>query len=380
LPRDRRWLLLSWLFVDRIVYTLNWLAISPAQPFLATEFNIGLSALGILGAVFLLGVALFQLPAAILAARYGAKKIALLGLFLSSFFAGLCGLAPAFEYLLVLRFLTGVFLSFFFGPGITFFTPLFNTRERGTAVGVYNAGFHTGTLVTLGVWPTIMSLYGWRLGLLVPGVAGVLLAFATYWVSRWVEDPVDPRGVHVSTIGNRLVLYSALGLGFAGAAWYPLTQFGILYLTSEAKLDVGIAGAMVSVLSLGSVVGAPLSGRLYDRARDRKRLLYLLNLLNSVSLAAFSISPVQAIIPIVFMTGLFYTASNNLYYVTPMMVVSQSEIAVTVATVNMVHLLAASAIPYVFSAVAESWGYFAGWMMMVFVSLLAVLCVWRMRF
>ncbi|MEM2992514.1 MAG: hypothetical protein QW467_04520, partial [Candidatus Caldarchaeum sp.] len=72
MPRDRRWLLLSWLFVDRIVYTLNWLAISPAQPFLATEFNIGLSALGILGAVFLLGVALFQLPAAILAARYGA--------------------------------------------------------------------------------------------------------------------------------------------------------------------------------------------------------------------------------------------------------------------------------------------------------------------
>ncbi|MCX8201058.1 MAG: MFS transporter [Candidatus Caldarchaeum sp.] len=359
-----KWVLLSWLFVDRIVYTLNWLSISPAQPFIASEFGLSFTSLGLLGTVFLVGIGTFQIPAAVLATKYGAKKIALLGFFLSSSFAGLCGLAPNFETLLLLRFLTGVFLSFFFGPGITFFTPLFTAREKGIALGVYNAGFHAGTLLAIGLWPTLISVIGWRNGLLLPGVMGLFLTLVTYRVSRWVNDVADPAEFGLSTATNPVVLASALGLGCAGAAWYPLTQFGILYLNSEKGSGFEAAGVLISVLSVGSLLGAPVSGRLYDMATDRKRLLYILNFSSAAALTVFITTPIELIPLVLFVLGFLYTAANSLFYLAPLSVLPENKVAVSVAVVNSVHLLAASVVPYVFASIVESAGYFSAWLVM----------------
>ncbi|MEM2237399.1 MAG: MFS transporter [Candidatus Caldarchaeum sp.] len=113
------------------MYTLNWLTISSAQPFIAEELGVTVTSLGLLGAAFLVGIGAFQIPAGLLAAKYGPRKIALAGLALSSLFAGLCGLTTSFPTLLLFRFLAGVFMSFFFRPEIAFSTPFFNVRERG---------------------------------------------------------------------------------------------------------------------------------------------------------------------------------------------------------------------------------------------------------
>ncbi|MDW8083818.1 MAG: MFS transporter [Candidatus Caldarchaeum sp.] len=374
-----KWVLLSWLFVDRIVYTLNWLSISPAQPFIASEFGVGLTSLGVLGTVFLVGIGTFQIPAGLLATKYGPKKIALTGLFLSSLFAGLCSLAPNFESLLVLRFLTGVFLSFFFGPGISFFTPLFGVRERGTALGIYNAGFHVGTLLAIGVWPTLITQVGWRLGLLIPGVIGLVLTGVTYGVSRWVNDRTNNEEYGLSAIKNTAVISSALGLALAGAAWYPLTQFGILYLDLEKDVGFEAAGALISVLSVGSVFGAPLSGRIFDRARNRKLLLYLLNVLSALALSAFVFTPVALIPLVMFVIGFLYTSSNSLFYLVPMSLLPEEKVAVAVAMVNSVHLLAASVIPFVFANLVESLGYVVGWLSMSALCASALVCIRGMK-
>ncbi|MEM0440450.1 MAG: MFS transporter [Candidatus Caldarchaeum sp.] len=372
---DQRWILLSWLFLDRIVYTLNWLAISPAQPFVAYEFGLGLTSLGFLGTIFLIGIGVFQLPAAVLATKYGARKIALIGLLMSSLFAGLCGLAPNFETLLVFRFLTGVFLSFFFGPGIMFFTPLFGTKERGFALGIYNAGFHMGTLIAIGFWPMVISLVGWRNGLLIPGILGILLTASTYRASLWVHEPPSSSDFGLSTAKNSVVLASALGLGVAGAAWYPLTQFGIFYLNSEKNLGFETAGLLISILSVGSVVGAPVIGRIFDLTSSRKRLLYVLSLMSAFSLFLFAFSPVLLIPAVMFSVGFFYTGLNSLLYVAPLTVLSENKVAVAVATVNCVHLIAASTIPYIFANVVETQGYLWGWAAMSALCLTAAIFI-----
>jgi MFS family permease len=156
-----------------VVYSLNWLAVAPAQPAIASELRLNITSLGLLGTVFLIGIGSFQLPAGITATRLGA----------SSLFAGLSWLAPTFEILVAFRLLTGISMAFFFGPGIAFFTPLFPARERGTALGIYNAGFHAGTLVALGVWPAVVAATGWRMALLLPEVAGWML---------WAGCPPQP--------------------------------------------------------------------------------------------------------------------------------------------------------------------------------------------
>ena len=53
---------------------------------------------------------------------------------------------------------------------------IFPTRERGTALGIYNSGVNIGVLVgfLLGGW--ITQFFDWRIALLLVGVPGLILA------------------------------------------------------------------------------------------------------------------------------------------------------------------------------------------------------------
>ncbi|MEM1946798.1 MAG: MFS transporter [Candidatus Caldarchaeum sp.] len=359
---------------------MNWLSIAPAQPFIVEELGITVTSLGLLGAVFLIGIGSFQIPAGLLAAKYNPKKIAIIGLALSSLFAGLCGLATSFPALLLFRFLAGVFMSFFFGPGIAFFTPFFNVRERGVALGIYNAGFHVGTLIALGAWPYLITSAGWRLGLLVPGMLGILLAAITYSIARGFPVNKNSEGINLTVLRNRDVWLAAFGLTVAGGAWYPLTQFGILYITSQTNLSLETAGMLVSLLSVGSIIGAPVSGRVYDTVSSRRGLFLVVSGGISVGLVALATPSIHIVVAAMLALGFLTTSAHTIYYLLPMGRVSETQISLAVALINGVHLLGASALPYFFAVCVELFGYGFAWVGVAFVSLISLLVVFRLRF
>ena len=79
------------LLLARIQYTINWFNISSIFYFIALDFNLNINTLGLITTSFLIGVGLFQVPAGILVAKYGAKKISIIGIFLSSGMALISG-------------------------------------------------------------------------------------------------------------------------------------------------------------------------------------------------------------------------------------------------------------------------------------------------
>ncbi|MEM2000907.1 MAG: MFS transporter [Candidatus Caldarchaeum sp.] len=375
-----RWFLLGWLFGDRIIYTLNWLAISPAQPFIAKELGADITSLGLLGAVFLVGIGGFQIPAGLVASRYGPRRTAFFGLGLSSFFSFLCGLAPSFELLLIFRFLTGTFMSFFFGPGIAFIIPYFSVKERGVALGLYNGGFHVGSLIALGAWPFIITSMGWRLGLVMPGALGVLMAAATLAVSKSGEKKPVEKKVELSILKNKVVWLSALGLTFSGGSWYPLTQFGILYLNSDVGLGLETAGLLMASMSVGSVVASPFMGRMYDSAPSKKIFITAVNAAIAAAITAVSVKNVAVISSSVFILGILYMGVYTVYYLIPMERVDVRDVPVAIALVNSVQLVAGSVLPYLFASAAAGFGYGFAWMLLGAVSALSLAVSSRIRF
>ena len=92
--------------------------------------------LGLVTASFLLGIGIFQVPAGILAAKYDPKKIAAFGIMMLSISSLLSGLATELFQIIVLRFLVGVGMAFFFGPSVILISAYLGKGSDGLGVGI----------------------------------------------------------------------------------------------------------------------------------------------------------------------------------------------------------------------------------------------------
>lgn len=96
------------LFVAYAIDYIDRLAINLALPLLGEEFDLDYSQRGLIISTFFIAYTLAQLPGGLLADRYGAVRMALIGLVAWSVFTGLTALAWSFGTLLVVRFLFGL--------------------------------------------------------------------------------------------------------------------------------------------------------------------------------------------------------------------------------------------------------------------------------
>ena len=84
------------------------------------------------------------------------------------------GLSPNFPTLLVSRFLLGLGAALFFAPAIGILTPLFRPEEEGFVLGLYNSCFNIGGALGLFGWVLVTDLLGWRQGLVLGGLIGII--------------------------------------------------------------------------------------------------------------------------------------------------------------------------------------------------------------
>ena len=107
------------LLLARIQYTINWFNVSSIFYFIALDFNLNINTLGLITTSFLIGVGLFQVPAGILVAKYGPKRLSIIGIFLSSGMALISGFSQDELQITLSRFVVGVGMAFFFGASVT---------------------------------------------------------------------------------------------------------------------------------------------------------------------------------------------------------------------------------------------------------------------
>src|SRR5438309_639338 len=126
------------------------------------------------------------------------------------------GLSPNFPVLLVSRFLLGLGAALFFAPAIGILTPLFRQEEEGLVLGLYNSCFNIGGAIGLFGWVLVTDFLGWRGGLVLGGVIGVISVLIGQVVIP--RDRVIPRTQRRSmgpVFRNRNIWLIAFGvLGF----------------------------------------------------------------------------------------------------------------------------------------------------------------------
>ncbi len=284
-PRDmsQRWWMLLLLALSLLVLTLNWFDIAAAFPQIRAQFHLDIPQLSTLIAFFVLGFALFHIPAGMLAYRIGVKNTLLVGLLLESLGGMACAFAPNYGWLAILRFLTGAGASFLVGMTLSLITSWFRGRELALAMGISaGAAFTLGQAIALFGWVGIVQATGWSTAILIGGAIGLVifvlcllfLHVPSHEAERLAAGNFTWKAVG-RVLGNRDLWL--VGLSFFGVYGAGLTAQQLLttYLGLTYHLPESTGGLISAVFVLMSIPGPIIGGFLADHSKNVRAVFAL---------------------------------------------------------------------------------------------------------
>ena len=111
-------------------------AVNIALPTIERDSNTAAIELSWIITSFILGTALFMLPAGTWGDRYDNRKIFTLGLFLFTLSSIFCYLAPNGYLLIASRFIQGIGVAFTSTTGMAILVAMFPPQKRGQVLGI----------------------------------------------------------------------------------------------------------------------------------------------------------------------------------------------------------------------------------------------------
>jgi len=254
-------------------------------PELVAAFQVNTAAMGLFGSMYFYAYALCQLPAGILADRWGARKTTTVSMLLASAGTFLLASSSTFGQAMVSRFLVGIGVAFVYVCGMRLLADWFKKEEFSTYTGLFTAFGNSGAMVSAAPLVALITAVGWRGALTVSGVATVLIALLLYALMR--NKPADlglinsddnqgikavanpPAGVGESlnilirkynfwTIAILFFVLYGTQMGFQGLWAGP-------YLMNVYQMTSSQASNLLILIPAGLIVGGPVAGLVTDR-------------------------------------------------------------------------------------------------------------------
>jgi MFS family permease len=359
------------LFLARTVYAFNWYNIGAVLSLVRSSFGVGGIQVGIVLGAFLLGAAVFQLPAGFAAMRWGARAVSIVALGAMGVFSVATAASPNWVVLAVLRFGVGAGAAFFFSPALALVASYYPSGERGPVIGLFNAGFSIGSAAGLFLGALAGVAFGWPAALLAGGVA--LLGVAGVAVKLLPPTPVPAGSVQSPAAlwaAGRPVLRSrpvwALALAIAGlwAAFYAAAQYFVEF-ASEAHPGWGltIAAAMPTVMIAAEVVGGPVGGWFGERYARMRRILLLWGLASGVGIALIPWLTLYTAWPMFAFLGFADGVVFAVLYLLPSYLpeLEGPSFALGLALLNSIQIFLGSGLAVTFAVIAAWAGYSVAW-------------------
>jgi MFS family permease len=355
------------LLLARIQYTINWFNISSVFYFIALDFNLDINSLGLITTSFLIGVGLFQLPAGVLVAKYGPKRLSMIGIMLSSIMAIISGFSQDEIQITIARFLIGIGMAFFFGASVTLISNYLGKENEGLGVGLLNSGHAIGALLGIFGWVALTEIVGWRLSIIIGGIIGVSIVLIMK-IGLLKEDNKREFKVKFNELkevlfNKSLILLGITLLGYQTGASLTLT-FVVLYLIEEIHIDPIYAGLFGSLSLIIGIIISPLSGKIYDKFKNAKKLLFISAMISALSIMSISISSIYIIIIALITSGIFLSLGFVVVYARARQSkkIIQEYQTLSVGYVNGISLFGSFWIPIIFSFTASQLNYKIAWL------------------
>ena len=277
---ERPWRMVALVCVTATASYLCRVNVSVTGALLMRELNLTQIQMGRVFSAFLLGYAAMQIPAGMLADRWGARRVLTIAVWWwigATLLQALIGWGPfatsaaaALPVLLALRFVLGVGEAPTFpaaAQGIARWVPV---DQRGRANGVLLGAIGLGSAIAPPLLSTVMVRWGWRTALIVSALPA--LAVGLVWARVGEPDTIRPspdkqKAVEPGGTGVRPWSLAFLTASYTlqGYVGYIFVFWFYLYLVQVRHFDL-LRGALLSSMPwILSIVSIPLGGWISDR-------------------------------------------------------------------------------------------------------------------
>jgi len=371
------------LFLARILYTINWFNISSIFYFISQDINLDISSLGLITTSFIIGVGIFQVPAGILVAKFGASKVGVFGILFSSSMVVISGLLQDITQIAILRFLVGAGMACFFGPSVTLISRFLGEKNTGLGIGILNSAHAIGALLGIFGWVGLTEIFGWRWSIIFGGVGGIIIAvfMEIYLISDFkLRVKVEINEIKKVLLNRSLITLGISLLGFQTGAALTLT-FMVIYLIEKLNVEPILAGFFGSLSLIVGIVVSPLFGSMYDKIKDTKKLLFFSAVISACSIMLLYIDSIYIVIFSILVSGIFLSMGFVVIYAKAKqdLDVKVQYQTLSVCFVNGISLSASFWIPVMFSYAVTEYGYNMAWFLAGIVIILLSLPLLRLK-
>ena len=294
------------------------IALGPLFPLLRDEFSVSYTALGLIISLFYGVSGACQAFVGILVDRYGGDRLMLFGITTMATSVLLMGLAPAYWVLLPLAVTAALGNCVFHPADLAILTAKMRPQRLGRAYGIHGFGGTCGYFLSpIVIYYGVASFAGWRAGLIVAGLLGLVAAVVIFRLRAALRMPAGGTagGDALPSIAfyGRLVTNLPLMAAFAyfalvAGAGNGVQNFSVTALVEIYHAPLYLAAAGLTAYLGGSAVGILAGGELADRV-PRHALIASSGLAigaAAMSAIAFLPLPMEAIIPLLAVGGFCY--------------------------------------------------------------------------
>ncbi len=359
--------LLPFLFVLYIVAFLDRMNVGAAALQMPGDLGLSDRALGLGAGVFFLGYVLLEIPGALIAERWSARRWIARVMVSWGMLTVLMAFIHTARELYIVRFLVGAAEAGFFPAVVVYLTHWFQAADRAKAVAVFYAAMPLSYVIgsplaglLLGLsW---LGLRGWRWLFILEGIPAILLGLITLfyltdwprqakWLRaderEWITAQLDQEKkakqkvraysiwqglLHRDVILLTACYFFALTGNYGIAFWLPTM---LKRLSGQSDLNVTL---LASLPYLTGFVTQQFNGWHSDRSRERRWHAALPVLLSGLALflAIRSGSHVALSIAFFTMVGGAYYAFHPAFWAVPTEFLSESAAAASIGFINSV--------------------------------------------
>jgi len=359
--------LLPFLFVLYIVAFLDRMNVGAAALQMPGDLGLSDRALGLGAGVFFLGYVLLEIPGALIAERWSARRWIARVMVSWGMLTVLMAFIHTARELYIVRFLVGAAEAGFFPAVVVYLTHWFQAADRAKAVAVFYAAMPLSYVIgsplaglLLGLsW---LGLRGWRWLFILEGIPAILLGLITLfyltdwprqakWLRaderEWITAQLDQEKkakqkvraysiwqglLHRDVILLTACYFFALTGNYGIAFWLPTM---LKRLSGQSDLNVTL---LASLPYLAGFVTQQFNGWHSDRSRERRWHAALPVLLSGLALflAIRSGSHVALSIAFFTMVGGAYYAFHPAFWAVPTEFLSESAAAASIGFINSV--------------------------------------------
>lgn len=289
-------------------------------PLWAAEFRLAYTQVGIIGTTYKAGMAAAQIPAGILAERWGERRLLAAGTLLTACGFIAAGWASSFAPLLLILLAAGL------GSGVqhplssSLVSKAYESGPRRAALGTYNVSGDLGKVAVPAVLAPIAAIVGWRVASAAYGTLGVLMAAAILLVLAWLRAEAGGRET-----GPAAAPGSAWGIR-DGRGFGALVAIGMLdnttrtaFLTflpfaliAKGATIAGVGGAL-AILFAGGAVGKLACGLAAERL-GVIRTVVLTEVATALGILAAVAAPLAPALAILFPLGVALNGTSSVLY------------------------------------------------------------------